>query len=261
MHVVASFGDSLQAALDTFARAIPGIVGALVILVVGWILAGIVAGIVEKVVNKLGGDRLTQRAGIDASLERAGVQNASAGTILGFLAKWYIRLIVLEVALPALGVAAVTVTLDRIVSYLPNVFAAIVVIIAGAFVARLASETVRGAAAGAGLGNARMLGSITSAVILVIVGVAALQQLHVADTVVNELLVAALAMLAIAGGLAFGLGGRDVAAHMLANAYNKGQETQRRFSSRPEAGAETQALAGSAQPGARRSSPTSPPNR
>ncbi len=222
--VALTFGDSVNGGLDTFFRAIPQILGALVLLIIGWIIAGIVGRLVQKLLDRAGADRLTQRAGIDSFLKRAGVKNASAGLVMGFVVKWWIRLIVLEVAIPALGISAITTTLDKIVAYIPSVIAALVIILIGAFLAKLAAEAVKGIAEGTGFSNAEALGTITQATVLVLVFVAALQQVHVAETLVNELLIAVLVAAALAAGLAFGLGGREVAAKMLQSAYDKGQE-------------------------------------
>ncbi len=235
--VALTFGDTVNGGLDTFFRAIPQIIGALVLLVIGWIIAGVIGRLVQKLLDRAGADRLTQRAGIDGFLQRAGVRNASAGLVVGFVVKWWIRLIVLEVAIPALGISAITTTLDKIVAYIPSVLAALLIILIGAFVAKLAAEAVRGIARGAGFGNADSLGTITQAVILVLVFVAALQQVHVAETLVNELLIAVLAALALAAGLAFGLGGREVAAMMLRNAYDKGRQASAQLQSAPPRGA------------------------
>lgn len=229
--LVLDIGNSVNSGFDSFFRAIPQIVGALLILIIGWIIAGIIGRVVQKVLDRAGADRLTKRAGIDGFLRKAGVKNASAGLVFGFVVKWWIRLIVLEIAIPALGISAITTTLDKIVSYIPSVIAALVIILIGAFLAKLAGEAVRGIAQGAGFSNAQTLGSVVQVSILVLVFVAALQQVHVAETLVNELLVAVLVAMALAAGLAFGLGGRDVAAQMLKKAYDKGQQATSQLAS------------------------------
>ena len=225
-----SFSDSLLAGVESFARGIPAIIGALLILVIGWIISGIIARIVETVLNKVGADRLTKRAGIDSFLKRAGARDATAGGVAGFLVKWWIRLMVLEAFVGALGISAVAVTFDKIVAFIPSIFVALVIVVLGAFAARLAGEAVKGIAQGAGFSNAEMLQKVTQVTILVLAFIAALQQIHVAETLVNELTIAALATIAGACILAFGLGGRTVAEKMLSNAYSKGQQAQKQLS-------------------------------
>jgi len=231
--VALDIGNSINNGFDTFFRSLPQILGAIIILVIGWIIAGLIGNLVRKVLDRAGADRLTRRAGIDSFLQKAGIRNASAGLVFGFVVKWWIRLIVLEIAIPALGISAITTTLDKIVSYLPSVIAALLIILIGAFLAKLAGEAVRGIAQGAGFGSANTLGTIVQVSILVLVFVAALQQLHVAETLVNELLIAVLVAIALAAGLAFGLGGRDVAARMMQKAYDKGQQASAQLSSAP----------------------------
>jgi len=109
-----------------------------------------------------------------------------------------------------------------------SVIAALPIILIGAFLAKLAGEAVRGIAQGAGFGSADTLGTIVQVSILVLVFVAALQQLHVAETLVNELLIAVLVAMALAAGLAFGLGGRDLASQSLQNWYTRGQDAKPR---------------------------------
>lgn len=237
MAMVLSIGDSVNNGVDTFFRFIPQILGALVILVIGWIIAGILGKLVAKLLDKAGADRLTQRAGIDSFLQRAGVRNASAGKVVGFLVTWWIRLIVLEVAIPALGISAITTTLDKIVAYIPSLFAALIIVLIGAFLAKLAGEAVRGIAQGAGFSNAATLGTVVQGIVLVLVLVAALQQVHIAETLVNELLLAVLVAAALAAGLAFGLGGREVAAQMLQGAYDKGQQATSKLKNAQPSGA------------------------
>lgn len=232
-----SVTDSLLTGVESFARGIPAIIGALVILIIGWIISGIVARIVEKILNTVGADRLTKRAGIDTFLKRAGVKDATAGAVAGFLVKWWIRLMVLEAFVGALGISAVAVTFDKIVAFIPSIFVALVIVVLGAFAAKLAGEAVKGIAEGAGFSNAEMLQKVTQVTILILAFIAALQQIHVAETLVNELTIAALATIAGACILAFGLGGRNVAEKMLSNAYSKGQEAQKQLSQSQQDGA------------------------
>ena len=216
--------DTLYNGLGTLVNFVPRLIGAVIILVIGWIIAGFVGKIVEKVLNKIGADRLTKQAGVDAFAQRAGVKDFTAGGILGTVATWWIRLMVLEVAADALGVAAVTKTLDSLVSYLPNIFVAVVLVLVGAYVAKLAKTAVSGAAQGAGLGSAQMLGTVAQSVVLVLFMIAALEQIHVAETLVNELTITALAIIAGSSILAFGLGGREAAAHLIGAAYKSGSK-------------------------------------
>src|SRR5579884_1506155 len=185
--MTADITSTLLGGLDTFIRYIPQLLGALLILVIGWILAGLIARFIAALLDRVGVDRMTRRAGIDSFFQRAGWRNASGGKIIGFVIKWWLRLLVLEAAVPAFGITAFTETLHTFNVYLPNVIAALFIILIGAFLAKLAGEAVGGLARGAGMGSANILERVVQATILVLAFVAALQQIHVAETLVNEL--------------------------------------------------------------------------
>lgn len=225
MGTIHNAGEALLVGFATLLAALPRVIGALIILVIGWIIAGLIAKFVAKILDRVGADRLTERAGIDSFFRRAGVQNASAGSIIGFLVKWWIRLIVIQAAVGALGIAAIETTFATIIGYVPALIVAVLIIGVGAFVAKLAGEAVKGFAEGAGIGNPKVLGTVTQFTVLAFFFVGALQQAHILETLVNELTITVLAIVAGSSILAFGLGGRDTAKRMLEGAYSRGQET------------------------------------
>ena len=225
MGTIHNLGEALLVGLGTLFAFLPKLIGAMIILVIGWIIAGLIAKVVTKVLDKIGADRITQRAGIDSFFQRAGVQNASAGSILGFLVKWWIRLIVLSLAITALGITGIEAIFASIVAYIPVLIVAVLIIGIGAFVAKLAGEAVKDFAKGAKMGNPELLGRVTQITVLAFFVVGALQQAHIMETLVNELTITVLAIVAGASILAFGLGGREHAAKLLGSAYDKGQQT------------------------------------
>ncbi|MFN2452178.1 MAG: hypothetical protein ABR541_07490 [Candidatus Dormibacteria bacterium] len=225
MGTIHNAGEAVLVGLGTLFAALPRIVGALLILVIGWLIAGLLAKLVAKVLDKVGADRVTQRAGIDSFFQRAGVQNASAGTIIAFLVKWYIRLIVLSLAITTLGITGIEAIFAGIIGYVPVLIVAVLIIAIGAFVAKLAGEAVKDFARGANVGSPQLLGTVTQFTVLAFFVVGALQQAHIMETLVNELVITVLAIVAGASILAFGLGGREHAAKLLGSAYDKGQQT------------------------------------
>ena len=116
----------------------------------------------------------------------------------------------------ALGLPTITAYLNAVLGYLPNVFAAILILIVGALLATVVADIVRGGASGAGLATAGLLASVARAGILLFAAMMALAELNVAQNMIFILFAGIVAMLAIAGGLAFGLGGVDSARSLLA---------------------------------------------
>jgi hypothetical protein len=142
--------------------------------------------------------------------------------------KWFIRLIAIQAAATILGMAQISQIINSILLWLPNLVVAIAIIVIGALIARFVGGLVRGATAEMGFGNPNLMGGIARYAILVFAVIAAVDQLGIAETVVNTLFVGAVAAIAAAFALAFGLGGQDVARQITQGWYQRGQDASRR---------------------------------
>lgn len=215
---------SITAALVTFLSFIPAIIGAIVILVIGWIIAGFLGKLVTMVLSRIGFDRAAARTGISDFMARAGWREGGASRLIGELVKWFVRLLFLEAAAEAVHLTAVTAVLNQVVLFIPNLIVALVVIMIGALIARFVADLVRGSASEMGFGSPNLLASIARVAIIGFAVLIAVNQIGVAATLINTLFGAIVFALALAVGLAFGLGGRDTAAQMWKGWYQRGQE-------------------------------------
>jgi hypothetical protein len=143
-----------------------------------------------------------------------GVREDSAGVIAGIV-KWFVRLITLVVAFDTLGLPAVSGVLQQLLLWLPNLIVALVVLVIGGLAANALSQLVRGATAEAGFSNPDVLATVARMAVWGFTIVVAVNQLGIATTLINTLLVGIVGAFTIAFGLAFGLGGRDRAAQLL----------------------------------------------
>jgi hypothetical protein len=150
----------------------------------------------------------------------AGVKTDASG-FLAELARWFVRIITLIVAFDALGLPAISVVLQDFLLWLPNLLVAVVVLVIAGLAARAVSGLVRGAAASAGLGNAGMLATAASVVVWGFGIIIAVNQIGVAQTLVNTLFIAFVGALALAFGLMFGLGGRDTGSEIVRSWYHQ----------------------------------------
>jgi hypothetical protein len=211
-------GDALRAsltgALNTFFSAIPRIIGFAVVLIIGWIIASLLARGVEALLHAVKFNDLARRSGFADFVQQTGVKDDSSGVIAGIV-KWFVRLITLVVAFDTLGLPAVSNVLQQLLLWLPNLVVALVVLVIGGLAARALSQLVRGASAEAGFTNPDMLATVTRVAVWGFTIVVAINQLGIATTLINTLLVGLVGAFALAFGLAFGLGGRDRAAQML----------------------------------------------
>lgn len=214
---------SLAAAMALLFSAIPKIIGFALILIAGWFIASLIEKGLASILRTIKFNELAERAGLADFIRKMGMNTDAAGMI-GLVVKWFVRLIALVVAFDALGLPAVSEVLRQLLLWLPNVIVALVVLVIGGLAARALSNVVRGAATKAGLTNADFLAKVASVVVWAFAVVVAVNQLGIATALVNTLFMAIVGAVALAIGLAFGLGGRDTAAKIVSTWYAKGQE-------------------------------------
>lgn len=206
--------SAFRVALTTVFNFVPHLVGFLVIALVGWLVGWIFDKVVTGILRKVGFDRLSDRVGLTNMERRMGWKIDSA-QLLGRVVVWFIFLIFLIPAADALGVPTVSNTLNIILDYLPNVFAAILALLLGAILGHFAGELVGNAVNAANVGNGRIVGNVVRWAIIGFAVLVALEQLKIAPPLITTLFAAVMAGLALAFGLSFGLGGRDHASRLL----------------------------------------------
>src|SRR6266516_4868820 len=207
--------NALANAVNLILTFIPRLIGFLVILIVGLIIAALVAKALTFLLRRIGFDRLSDRIGLTRFEQRMGVRMDTAG-ILGKIVYWFILLIFLVPAADALGLPAVSNILNTLVAYIPNVFVAILVLFLGALAATVVADLVRGAVASANIGSPAIFAGIARWAIIGFAALVALEQLKISPDLINELFGAVVLAVAIAFGLAFGLGGQEAARRWLA---------------------------------------------
>jgi Conserved TM helix len=219
-----AFRASLAGALNTFLEAIPRVIGFALVLIVGWIISSLIARGVQALLHAVKFNELARRSGFADFVHNMGVRDDSAGVIAN-IAKWFVRLITLVVAFDTLGLPAVSTVLQQLLLWLPNLIVALVVLVIGGLAAKALSQLVRGASAEGGFTNPDMLATVTRVAIWGFTIVVAVNQLGIATTLINTLLIGLVGAFALAFGLAFGLGGRDRAAQMLQRAGRNLEQT------------------------------------
>jgi hypothetical protein len=218
-------GDSVQQGLDNFFAFVPRLVGFLLILLIGYIVAKVVKSILTKVLERVGLDRALH-TGQHGEYVNKVAPDAQPSRTIGTIAFWFIFLGVISLAVSQLGIAALTTFVGSVAAYLPNIVAAILIfviagVIAAAFgglVARTMGDTPTG----------KIVGSVVPVLVMAIATFMILNQLQIAPAIVTITYAALIGGVFLAMALAFGLGGRDVASRMLNDAYDKGQQNRDR---------------------------------
>lgn len=201
---------SLQSLWYGFIETFPRILLAIIIFIIGWVLATTIGKLVTAGIDALKLDRLFKNTGTDAALARAGWK-LHIGGLIGWLVKWLIALAFFMWAVSLLGLNQVNLFLQAIVAYIPQVIIAVLILVAGTVLADFVRKLVAGSAAIANVRSAKMIGSIAYYAIWVLTIITALDKLGIFGYFGQVLFTGIIVMFAIAFGLAFGLGGKDAA--------------------------------------------------
>lgn len=218
MNSVQTWGEAITLSLlnlwERFVNFLPALLGAVLVFVAGWIVAVALGKAVEHIVKVIRIDDVIEKAGTKGRLRKAGV-DLNVAKFFGGLVKWFLILVFLMAATDILHLMEVTSFLNSIVLYLPNVIVAAVILAIAFLIGNFAYEVIKGSTKVAGIVSATLLATIAKWAIVIFGLLAALIQLGVASSLINTIFIGFVAMLALAGGLAFGLGGKDEAAMIL----------------------------------------------
>jgi small-conductance mechanosensitive channel len=211
-------GDALTRMYSDIASFLPDVVNGLIVLIVGYVIARIVGWLVRLVLTRAGLDDLSERHGIVGGLRGLGIgltpSRLIAQTVFGLL---FLSFAITAVRL--MRFETVAVLLERLLDFLPNVIAALMVFLLGSMVARLAGNWVSLIAAASSLGYARQLGSLVQYVVTLFVMVLALGVLGIQVGLLVTAITIMIGAFGLVIGLALGLGARTIVYHILAGYY------------------------------------------
>ena len=215
--VLQTWGDvivaSLQQVWASVAAFLPLFIGALVVFILGWVVAVAIGKLVEQIVKGLRIDHLLTKLSIHKIWERGGWKT-NTGAFIGGLVRWFLIIVFLLAAVNIVGLTQVSDFLKAVVLYIPNVIVAALILVIAAVVSDAVEKLVRGSVEATGYKGA-MAGTVARWAIWVFAVVAVLMQLGIAVALVQTLITGLVAMLVISFGLAFGLGGKDAAADFI----------------------------------------------
>jgi hypothetical protein len=219
----ADVGDSVQRGFDEFATWVPRLAAFLAILIVGYFVAKIVARLVRKVLERVGFDRTLHSGTAGTWIAKV---TARPSDLLGTIAFWVLFVGAISIALDVLGIQAVDDFVAAVWGYIPNVIAALLIFLAaGAIAAGVATLVMRTMG---DTSTGRIVGTAAPILIMAIAGFMILDQLMIAEQIVTITYAALMGAIALGMALAFGLGGREVAAEMLRGAYEGRREEVKR---------------------------------
>ncbi|MCM8795235.1 MAG: hypothetical protein NC928_00875 [Candidatus Omnitrophica bacterium] len=191
-----------------------------IILIVGWIVAKLIKAMVTRLLRILKLDELSARIELDNLLARGGIKYSLA-ELIGVICYWLTLLISFAVAINAIGLTIAAELLNRVVLYVPNIIAAIFILVLGMFVATLLRNIVQTAAINAGLSEAGLLSKIVEVVVIVFAIAITLEQLGIGAEIIKLIITILVGSLGLALALAFGIGCKDIAAKFMTDLIEK----------------------------------------
>lgn len=206
--------DSLTQIWQSFIEFLPTLLAALIVFIVGWLIAIFLGKLVNRLIKAIKLNLLLERLGFQKALAKARLRLDSPQFFEEFV-KWFFIIVFLMAAVEILGLVEITLFLKSILYYIPNVVIAAIVLLAAAVVAKFMQRLVKASADTAGLASANAISGVVKWAILIFGFVIALTQLGIAAALIQTIIIGIIAMITIAGGLAFGLGGKDLAANIL----------------------------------------------
>ncbi len=212
--------DSVREMLTRVGIFIPRLIGVLLILIIGWLIAKLIETVIVRVLKLVRLDTLSERSGTSNFLAKGGIKY-TLSELLGVLIYWLMMLIVIMTALNALQWTVAAELLNKVVAFIPNIIVAIFVLVIGMFVSAVLAGVVRTAASNAGIKQARLLGQITQVVVVIFAAVIALEQLNIGKIIIASAVQIVLAALGLGLAIAFGVGCKDIAGKYVSDLIKK----------------------------------------
>ena len=217
-----TIGRSLTQGLNAILGALPALIGALLILIIGYIIAKVLQGIVTRVLQSMGFEGWMEKGGVKQFFDRSQTKQTPL-SILGKLVFWLVFFIAISMSVDTLGITAISEVLAQFIAYIPQLIAAVLILVLATLLANFVAGIVRGAT------GSNIAGSVAQYGIIVFAVFAALTQMGIAEELIAPTFLILLGAVALAAALAFGLGGQNVAQRLVEQGYQKSGEARQQI--------------------------------
>ena len=214
------FLDSLQGMARAVLAVVPRVLAALVVLLIGWLIARLLSRGLARLLQATGFNRLSDRIGATDLLKRANV-TVRPSALLGRLVYYVLLLVVIITAADTVGWTAVSAEISKLLSYLPRLFSALVFFVVGFYIVTFIRDVVRGAASSLGISAGRIISSVIYYLLLLIITLTALEQGGVDTSIITSNLLLIVGSITLAGAISYGLASRDVLTNILAGFFTR----------------------------------------
>ena len=218
MQIQEIIRDSVAAFLEGVGDFLPNILAAILILIIGWLIARVFRGAVRRGLQLIKFPTIAEKAGIDGFLQTGGVKQSSTD-LVAVLVYWLVMLMVLLTTVNALRLEVASQLLNEILLYIPNIIVAVIVLVVGLYAANFVAGLVRTAAANAGIAEAEVVAVLARYALIIFTFAIALNQLRIGEDIVANGFLILFGAACLAGALAVGLGSREVVARYMEDRF------------------------------------------
>jgi hypothetical protein len=214
------FTESLRVFGEKFMETIPSLLGAIIVILIAWLLARLISGGFEKLLKTVKFDVLAERIKLTNFLQQTGIQ-MSPSAIIGRFIYWIFVLLIIASAAETLNWTVVSLQIQRFLEYLPNLLTAIFVFIVGSYLASLIRDFIRSSTSSLGISTGRILSSVIYYVLFIMVILTAMEQAKIDTRILSTNLLMIIGAIMLAAAISYGFASRDVLSNILAGFFNK----------------------------------------
>lgn len=214
------FFDSLRSFGQSFMMAMPRVLGAILIVFLGWLFARVLSSGVKKLLKTVKFDHLADRINAGSWLEKANI-NLAPSVLIGKFIYWVLLLLVIITAADTLGWTAISLEISKLLGYLPNLLAAVIFFVIGIYIATFVKDVIRGATKTLGISTGRIISSFVFYLLFLLITLTALDQAGIDTTIITSNLLLIIGSIMAAAAISYGLASRDVLANILAAFFSR----------------------------------------
>jgi len=203
-----------------FLNFIPSLLAAIVVLIIGWLIAEAIGKLITRILKTLKLNQIFEKANWREALEAAEIK-VNISEFIGAICKWILFIVFLSISVEILGLVQFATLLGELIDWLPNLIIAVAIFVVAVIIADLLDRIIRAGVKRMGVKYAGFLGALVRWAIYIFAGLAILLQLGVARAIIETVIMGFVGMIALALGLAFGLGGKEAAARLIEDLKEK----------------------------------------
>lgn len=214
------FYDSLRAFGLKLSATLPGIIGAILILLFGWLIAKLISRIFTRIFTALHFNNFASKVKADELLEKANIK-LTPSQLVGKFIYWILILMVIITVADTMGWESVSKEISRLIQFLPKLFIAVLFFVVGSFIASFIRDIIRGATASIGVGGGKIISNVVFYFFMMIVVLTSLEQAGMPTTIITSNLLIIIGAVLFAAAISYGIASKDVLSNILASFFSR----------------------------------------